>query len=43
LRLIEQTVAKEDPDPKALAAYGLLVRTADAPEEIWPRFVDGAP
>jgi hypothetical protein len=43
LRLIEQTVAKDDPDPKALAAYGLLVRTTDAPEEVWLRFVDGRP
>lgn len=43
LRLIEQAVAKDDPDPKALAAYGLLVRTANAPEEIWLRFVDGRP
>ena len=25
LRLIEQTAAKDDPDPKALACYGLLV------------------
>lgn len=43
LCLIEQTVAKDDPDPKALAAYGLLVRTANAPEQIWLRFVDGRP
>jgi hypothetical protein len=43
LRLIEQTVAKNDPDPKALAAYGLLVRTANSPESIWLRFVDGRP
>ena len=26
LRLVEQAVAKDDPDPKALACYGLLVR-----------------
>ncbi len=25
-RLIEQSVAKNDPDPKALACYGMLVR-----------------
>ena len=25
-RLVEQAVAKDDPDPKALACYGLLVR-----------------
>ncbi len=47
LRLVEQTVAKDDPDPKALACYGLLVRWADArtgqQEEAWLRFVDGQP
>jgi len=44
LRLVEQTVAKDDPDPKALACYGLLVRPGDeAPEEVWLRFVDGRP
>lgn len=31
LRLVEQTVAKDDPDPKALAGYGLLVRRAQQP------------
>jgi transposase len=47
LRLVEQTVAKDDPDPKALACYGLLVRWHDAQgerrEETWLRFVDGRP
>lgn len=47
LRLIEQSVAKDDPDPKALAAYGLLVRLVDpdgsAKEMVWLRFVDGRP
>ena len=43
LRLIEQTVGKDDADPKALAAYGLLVRSADMPEQVWLRFVDGRP
>ena len=47
LRLVEQTVAKTDPDPKALACYGLLLRwpTPDgAPhDEVWLRFVDGRP
>jgi len=52
LRLVEQTVArskKEDPDPKALACYGLLVRWWDRGpshlphEEVWLRFVDGRP
>jgi transposase len=44
LRLVEQTVAKEDLDPKALACYGLLVRPGDgAAEAVWLRFVDGRP
>ena len=47
LRLVEQTVAKADPDPKALACYGLLVRwtqpAGDWHEEAWLRFVDGRP
>jgi hypothetical protein len=47
LRLVEQTVAKDDPAPKALACYGLLVRadpTDDtATDEVWLRFVDGRP
>lgn len=32
LRRIEQTVPKDDPDPQALAADGIRVRTADATE-----------
>jgi hypothetical protein len=47
LRQIEQTVARDDPDPKALACYGLLVRgwpdPAQRTEEMWLRFVDGRP
>jgi transposase len=44
LRLVEQSVAKGDPDPKALACYGLLVRSEDAaPEAVWLRFVAGRP
>ena len=44
LRLVEQTVAKDDPDPKALACYGLLLRPGGAaPEEVWLRFVAGRP
>jgi hypothetical protein len=44
LRLVEQRVADDDPDPQALACYGLLVRPApDAPEDVWLRFVDGRP
>ena len=40
LRLVEQAVAKDDPDPNALACYGLWL-----PElaETWLRFVDGRP
>ena len=40
LRLVEQTVAQDDADPKALACYGLL--RADR-EQVWLRFVDGRP
>ena len=47
LRLVEQTIAQDDPDPKALACYGLLLRAdptaAEATDEIWLRFVDGRP
>ncbi len=43
LRLVAQTVAEDDPDPKALACYGLLLRQPEAPEAVWLRFVDGRP
>jgi transposase len=47
LRLVEQAVATDDPDPKALACYGLLVRpptvATATPEAIWLRFVDDRP
>jgi len=47
LRLVEQTVARDDPDAKALACYGLLARSWDADrrrsEALWLRFVDGRP
>ena len=48
VRLVEQAVATDDPDPKALACYGLLVRWWDQPdrppqEHAWLRFVDGRP
>ena len=44
VRLVEQRVTKDDPDPKALACYGLLLRPGDgAAEERWPRFVEGRP
>jgi hypothetical protein len=40
LRLLEQAVAKDDPDRKALACYGLLLPRTD---EVWLRFLDGRP
>ena len=47
LHLVEQSKHKDDPDRKALACYGLLLRwlerDATAHEEIWLRFVDGRP
>jgi hypothetical protein len=47
LRLVEQAIAKDDPDPKALACYGLLVRERPAAgswtEAAWLRFVAGRP
>jgi hypothetical protein len=43
LRLVEQTVAKDDPDPKALACYGLLVHGAQQDGAVWLRFVAGRP
>ena len=47
LRLVEQAVAKDDPDPKALACYGLLVRwvmpDGRRAETAWLRFVAGRP
>jgi hypothetical protein len=44
LRLVAQTVAKDDPDPQALACYGLLVRPGEGtPEDVWLRFVAGRP
>ncbi len=47
LRLVEQTVARTDPDPKALACYGVLVRhwndVGRRDEAMLLRFVDGRP
>jgi transposase len=47
LRLVEQTKQKDDPDPKALACYGMLLRwmaSEDiALEKMLLRFVDGRP
>ena len=40
LRLVQRSVAKDDPEPKAISCYGLYL-----PEigEMWLRFVDGRP
>jgi hypothetical protein len=48
LRLVEQTPVKDDPDPKALAAYGMLVRSKSSDprgweQRVWLRFVEGRP
>jgi len=47
LRLVEQTKQSDDPDRKALACYGLLVRSHDAVgrdlEQMWLRFVQDRP
>jgi transposase len=47
MRLVERSVGKDDPDPKALACYGLLVRLGgaanEASEQVWLRFVEGRP
>jgi len=46
-RALERNQPADDPDPKAVACYGLLVSCpADAawgPEQVWLRFVDGRP
>lgn len=47
LRLVEQKWQKDDPDPKALACYGVLWQdgtpTNPIRERMWLRFVDGRP
>jgi hypothetical protein len=47
LRLLEQSLAKGDTEPKALSCYGLLGSWQEAGQErrqaIWLRFVDGRP
>ena len=40
LRLVEQSIPREDPDTKAISCYGLFVPEF---EEVWLRFVDGRP
>jgi len=46
VRLIEKTLPKDDPGPKALVCYGLLARwqdAADSKEKVWLRFAEGHP
>jgi len=47
IRLVEQSWKKEDPDPKALACYGVLWQegTPEDPQrdQMWLRFVSGRP
>lgn len=44
LRLVEQTGATSDPDPTALACYGLLVRDLEQDADaVWLRVVTGRP
>ena len=40
LRLLQKSVAKDDPEPKAISCYGLYVPQLD---QTWIRFVDGRP
>ncbi len=40
MRLVQQSVAKDDPDPKAISCYGLYLPGL---EQTWLRFVDGRP
>ena len=40
LRLLQRSVAKDDPEPKAISCYGLYLPQLD---ETWLRFVDGWP
>lgn len=48
LRLVEPAVTRDDPDPQAVACYGLLLRQdaaslAGERAGLWLRFVDGRP
>jgi hypothetical protein len=44
LRLVEKTLPPDDPAPKALACYGLLLRaTPTTPDQLWLRFATGQP
>jgi transposase len=42
LQLVEQELARNDPDPKALACFGLWLPEPDL-NMMWLRFVDGRP
>jgi hypothetical protein len=41
LRLVQQSLEKDDPDPKAISCYGLYL--PELKESSWLRFVDGRP
>lgn len=44
LRLVEKSLARTDPDPKALACYGLLLpKNQNRDEQLWLRFATGQP
>jgi hypothetical protein len=47
LRLVEQTTAKDDPAPKVLTCYGVLLSCLAEPEtllqQLWLRFVEHRP
>lgn len=44
LRLVEKALTKDDPEPQALACYGVLLRaTPTMPEQLWLRFATGQP
>ena len=40
MRLVQQSLVKDDPEPKAISCYGLYLPEFD---ETWLRFVDGRP
>jgi transposase len=42
-RLTTLSATRDDPEPKALACYGLLVRQDETSEALWVRFVDERP
>lgn len=41
MRLVQGSVAKDDPEPKAVSCYGLYLPELDG--QTWIRFVDGRP